>query len=228
MPSLRQVFSAPFNWCDRRCERCPLASGCPVQRREQQLRWVHEARGEDPDDPAVMLEDASEMLESALRMVLEIAQAEGIDLDAPLPPRPTVLAAKRLERSAMALVRCVAQVVDRGDAQAGDSTRGLLALTSTLAAKVGRIAGQLDLGADDETWARDAAPNLLLIDRLRAELARKLALLPQDGARDAGLQRALRELDRDLEPLIRDVGAETRDLLAALEARGAAPSPFIT
>src|SRR5687768_7286215 len=105
MHSLRDVFSAPFNWCDRRCERCPLAGECPIQRRELQRRWVHEARGRDPDDPAVIAEDMQETLESTVRMVEEIAAEEGIDLTAPLPARPIVLDARRLERASVTVVK---------------------------------------------------------------------------------------------------------------------------
>jgi hypothetical protein len=56
-PTLLDVFSAPFNWCDRKCERCPVAPECPVHRRELQNRWVRTARGVNPDDLQVAIED---------------------------------------------------------------------------------------------------------------------------------------------------------------------------
>jgi len=227
MSGLQQIFSAPFNWCDRRCERCPIASECPVQRRELQMRWVHEARGRDPDDPAVIAEDMHEILASTHRMLLEIAAAEGIDLDEPLPPRPTVLAAKRLERVALDWVRCVARLWTAGDSQASDATAELRRLSTVLATKAMRIASHLDTDADEETWACDGAPNLLLVERLKTQIAGELARLPTDVAVDESMTRAMAELDRNLDPLIRGVGEQARSVLAALEARGAAPSPFI-
>lgn len=198
-----------------------------MRRRELQQRWVHEARGRDPDDPDVVLEDMRESLESTLRMLLEIARAEGIDLDTPIPPRPSVLDAKRLEKAAMALVRCLVQAFPADDAQASAATAELRRLSATLAVKAARIACHLDVGADEETWARDAAPNLLLLERLKLEMAGELARLSGDVAIDELVTRAMTELDRNLDPLIRQVGEEARGVLAALEARGAAPSPFI-
>ena len=32
MASSEMGFGRPFNWCDRLCERCPLASACPLAR----------------------------------------------------------------------------------------------------------------------------------------------------------------------------------------------------
>lgn len=229
MPGLRDVFSAPFNWCDRRCERCPIAGECPVYRREQQLRWVHSARGLDPDDPELVLADMHQSIETTLRMVQEIAEAEGVDLDEPLPPRPTLLAARRLERTAMTLVRCVAEASRAGDVEVREATAELRSLATTVATKSSRIACHLENEAelpDEEVWAFDAAPNLLLLDRLKAAMVDELARLAGGSGIDAAAG-ALAELDRNLDPLIRQVGDHARTVLAALEARGAAPSPFL-
>jgi hypothetical protein len=226
MQGVRDIFSAPFNWCDRRCERCPLAAECPVYRRELQQRWRHEARGRDPDAAEAVLEDAGEILEYTMRLLLEIATAEGIDLDAPLPPRPIVLDAKRIERASMALVRRVAEAARVQDSPAAETTAELTRLTNTLAMKVARIACYLDVDSPEELWVHDAAPNLLLVERLKAEIGKQLARI-FGAAIDERIASALAELDRVLDPLIRQIGEPARAVLAALEARGAAPSPFI-
>jgi hypothetical protein len=170
MPSMQEAFSAPFNWCDRRCDRCLLAGTCPVRRRELQLRWRHEARGLDPDDPALVMQDVQQELESTLRLLLEVAEEEGIDLDAPLPPRVVVLDAERLSRASMALVHSWAGQQQASDEQAAALQQELLKIATTLAAKSARIAGYLSDGrAQDAVWTSDAAPNLLLLDRLKRQ-----------------------------------------------------------
>jgi hypothetical protein len=228
MPSLRDVFSAPFNWCDRRCERCPLEDTCPLARRERQLQWVHEARGEDPDDPAVIMVDASQMLGFTLRLVLEIAEEEGIDLNAPLPKRPAVLAAKRLEQAGMTLVRNASELWKAAEA-AGCDCAELRFSATKLAAKAARIASYLEDPEDEDIWVADAAPNLLLIDRVKRQFADELARVSPDAGSGVveRVTRALAELERILDPLIRDFGDGARAMLAALEARGSAPSPFV-
>jgi hypothetical protein len=230
MQSVADVFSAPSNWCDRRCERCPLAAECPVARRESQRRWAHEARGRDPDDPAIIMQDTRESLEFALRLVQEVAEAEGIDLNAPRQPRPIVLDARRLQRAALTLARCVADAkhADGPRPGSGDDTAELSRLTNTLVMKAARIAGHLVDHAEDgdDTWAHDAAPNLLLLDRLKADIRRELARVASDELA-ARIANALAELDRILDPLIEEIGEPARAVLLALEARGAAPSPFI-
>lgn len=225
MQNLRDVFSAPFNWCDRRCERCPLAAECPVYRHDLQRRWVHEARGRDPDGPEAVAEDMRESIELTLRMVEEIATAEGIDLTAPIPPRPIVLDARRLQRAALTIAKCVVEQARVADPQAEPDIAELRRLSHTLAMKAARIAGYLEDDLSEESWASDAAPNLLLLDRVKAEMAAGFARLA--GERDEHAARALQEIDRVLDPLIREVGEPARAVLEALEARDAAPSPFL-
>src|SRR5690349_1716640 len=33
-------LGAPFNWCDRICERCPLSDECPIPERDRSVRGV--------------------------------------------------------------------------------------------------------------------------------------------------------------------------------------------
>ncbi len=197
-------------------------------RRENQRRWAHEARGRDPDDPAIIMQDTRESLEFALRLVQEVAEAEGIDLNAPRQPRPIVLDARRLQRAALTLARCVADAKHADGPTPGDDTAELSRLTNTVVMKAARIAGHLEDQAEDEdeTWPHDVAPNLLLLDRLKADMRRELARVASDQLA-ARIAKALAELDRILDPLIEEIGAPVRAVLLALEARGAAPSPFI-
>src|SRR5258708_25840843 len=110
MTNLAEIFSAPFNWCDRRCERCPFSRDCPVWRAESQRRWVNAAHGGDPDDWDVVPEDVAEDMRAALGQLLDIAAAEGIDLDTPLPPARIVLDAVKLRRAGTALATSIAEL----------------------------------------------------------------------------------------------------------------------
>lgn len=69
------------NYCDRWCERCAFTDRCRVFAMEQRQWERHLLRGEDPDDPAVVMQDLAETLDESLRMLHEMAEAEGLDFD---------------------------------------------------------------------------------------------------------------------------------------------------
>ena len=78
------MFSSPFNWCDRRCERCRLSPICAVAEKTKEL----------PSELAAALEAS---FRETLALLEQIAREEGIDLDAVSVPPPLVAArAKRL------------------------------------------------------------------------------------------------------------------------------------
>ena len=211
-------FGEPSNWCDRRCERCPLADGCALHLRERQRRWVHEARGQDPDDPAVGMDDLVNDLERALELLREAAQEEGLDPDdVSMPESPVVLDAVRLQK----LGTLIAAALHDEDA--------VRAVATTLAIKSARISSYLTLREEpgsnaDAGWYDDVAPNLLLIERLRGEVAGWLEVHPELPLEDA--RQALVDLDRIVDPLLARVDAAARARLAGLIERRGAPSPF--
>lgn len=228
---IQESFVAPFNWCDGRCERCPLARECPLNRRIAQRRWVHTARGEDPDDMRVVLADMATDLERIARDLLEAAEEEGIDLDAPLPVLPTSLDSVRLQRAATAMITALDSGIRPPEQPKPEVKRAIeevMEIGICLSRKSGRIGGQL---ADerDESWEMDIVPNLLLVERLRARLDEVLVELGggllEEGAA-AAVRGALATMDRVLRPLIEGVDAEARAKLEEMIAAGAAPSPF--
>jgi hypothetical protein len=229
--SLLQTFSTPFNWCDRRCDRCPLADECPVYHRERQRRWVHEARGEDPDSMAVALTDVEEEFARALALLRAIASEEGIDCDAS-PPMPISLDEVKLRRAGLhlTLVLHAALKAPRAEPQpvlpVAVADEAMMA-SATLAAKCARVGSYL-AECHDDVWIADAVPNLLLMERLRAQLDDALASIETvlGAARLNAVRDARRDLDRILDPLLDSVHSTERRVLAELVARGAAPSPF--
>jgi hypothetical protein len=225
-----EPFVAPFNWCDGRCERCPLSRECPLNRRIEQRRWVHTARGKDPDDMKVVLADMATDLAQILSNLRDAAEEEGVDLDAPMPALPTSLDSVRLQRAATTLITTLDSGIRPPEQPAPEVTavvKEAMAISLNLRMKSARIGGQL---ADerDESWAMDIVPNLLLVERQRARLDEVLAelggLLEEDAS--ATIRGALATMDRVLRPLIEGVDAEARAKLEEMIAAGAAPSPF--
>jgi len=196
-------LAAPHNWCDRRCERCPLSTSCPIP-------------GMPDRQPEVILGDAVDLLEALCR-------EHGIDPAAPPQPQPQPesIDARVLREAGrgwadafMALEPTIADALVRGVVVAG---------------KVARIALEEDLG-DDDLWACLTVPNLLVVeqmlatacsdvDRARTVLTAK-ALVRFDDA--DSLLRVL------LSPLLDTISARDRAVFAALVAAGRAPSPLAT
>jgi hypothetical protein len=196
-------------------------------RRELQRRWVHEASYRDPDDLGVVMQDMRQDIEAVLRMLPEIAAEVGVDLDAPVPARVTVLDTERLRRASLALVGCLAGTTRNDDEAQDGATRELRRIAAKIAAKVARVGGYLGEDQAQETWAHDGEPNLLLLERLERQFREELARCPVRDQIEACATRALSDLDRVLGPLIAEVSAAARLTLAALEQRGLAPSPFV-
>jgi len=215
MESLTNIFGAPFNWCDRRCERCMLASECPLRKRDLQQRWVAEAKGLDPDDPAVIMSDALAELPRIEKMVNQIAEEEGIDVNAPLPPRPVRLQARRLRSAGMDVMKASGE---HGD-------REVRAIGTCLGMKAVRISSHTEEEIPREVWVMDAEPNLLVMQRLKADLATRLS---EPGSERDAVEAELEALERIISPLLGAVSDSAKAILAGLVERGAAPSPFCT
>ncbi len=217
-------LSAAHNWCDRRCGRCPIRLDCAVYRREEQRRWLYEARGEDAEGWGSTLADMREDMERLLLLVTEVAIEEGIDLDAPPLEEPIQLDAVRFERTGKELFAAVHHAIAERPACPGASEALVTAMT--LAMKLARIGGSV--GPDRQlNWSRDTVPNLLLIERLALRF--DAAIRTIDGIDAPARQRldAVRaDVDRLVDPLLAEVTAAERDTMADLALRGLAPSPF--
>ena len=218
------AFGAPFNWCDRRCERCALSPRCPLAVRERGRRWAHEMRGRDPDDPEVVMADVAEDMDTVLAYADEVEDAlrESIEeerLAAPKPDLPPVasLDERRLERASQALVGAVASL------GAGERQAELRLLTMQIAMKVARVAYYAHAGTPASlVWEPDTAPNVLLLDHLCGAMRAELDVF---GDADEP-RKALAEIERALAPML--ARAEPlRAHLEALVAAGDAPSPFV-
>ncbi len=213
-------FSSPFDWCDRRCERCPLTSRCAVFASSEQHRRNAAARGENPDDLVAAIHHVSHAFEGVTEMPQEDADDQGIYLVEPLPAPVVPIGPARVQRAARRLVAAVCRETR------ARSDELLFLLVAILAMKCARICtptldGRVD--DDDELFEHDVAPNLLVIEAVRDEL-RLLCSADWPGTFDA----ELRAFDRAFRPQRRRVGPETRRVMSELRARREAPSPFCT
>jgi hypothetical protein len=77
----KRFISGIFNYCDRWCERCRFGDRCRVHYEEQKRLERHLLRGEDPDDPRVVMADVSESFGETLGMLHEMADEMGLDLN---------------------------------------------------------------------------------------------------------------------------------------------------
>lgn len=214
MSEPHEPFGPPREWCDRRCERCPLAAGCAVAVRERGRRWAHTMRGRDPDDGEVIGANMAADLELALELLREIeAELPPAD-EVAAPPSVVSLVGRQLEESAATLVNLLSELDDH----ARDVLGPIAVILSTKAARVGC---HVSLGALEAVWDHDAAPNVLLLDHQRVALRAALASL--DTAEP--VRRALERFEHVLDPLVARAEAH-RGHLDALVAAGNAPSPF--
>ncbi|HKP55273.1 MAG TPA: hypothetical protein VJV78_01055 [Polyangiales bacterium] len=227
------AWSAPHNWCDRRCERCPIASGCAVHLACSRRRAEHEARGEDPDSSEAMVQDILQSLESAVRTLQQAACEAGVDVHEQLPQPPVALDAVRAHRAGLQVARALTQLrvpVDLASEALADAADETLALWSLLVAKAARVLSYTE-EFDPDVWAQDAEPNLLLMEQVRSGFSRHLERLQRElpeGCIPDEVREGVEAFDRLLSPLFDGVSRGARRCLEALIAHGVAPSPFCT
>lgn len=71
-----------YNYCDRWCERCRATHLCFLYDSERERREEHLREGRNPDDWDVVMEDVRQNFEDALEMLREMAEEQGIELNA--------------------------------------------------------------------------------------------------------------------------------------------------
>ncbi len=71
----------PFNACDYRCERCLVTEECAVFQKLQEQSLMHEIKGIDANDPAVVLQDIRQSFRQTEEMIKQKAREFGIDID---------------------------------------------------------------------------------------------------------------------------------------------------
>lgn len=223
----------PYNWCDRRCERCPLSDRCAVTLRERERREAARRRGDDPDDPEVVARDITADLEQAMEMLVQAADEDGIDideldLDAPLPPESP--AQRSLAQRGMAFAVAARELLQ---GHADEAVREARQCAFLIAGKTGRISmyvtPQWQLDEERLALTCDAMPNIILVEHLLGVVAEGLAVLGEraDPGALVRFEEARAELATALLPLSAAVDDEVREALRDLAAAGRAPSPYI-
>lgn len=230
------MFTDAYNWCDSRCERCPLRPNCPVAIREAQRRWVHQARGEDPDDWAVVMKDVGEELERAMKLLVEMAERDGVDLSDESDEPPASLASRRLSQSGLDFVVAVrdalAAIGDEPTEREVDEGAELVLLSAIIARKTARLANAFEPDPqpleEREVWRCDWVPNVLLITRELGTARAAVRRFFEAAELRASVEAPLDVIERMLAPLVARIPPEARTTLETMLAEGTAPSPFST
>lgn len=82
-----QFVPGIYNYCDRWCERCLMTGKCSLYYEEQKTKAEHLAKGEDPHDWNIIMQDIKKNFEEALKLLEKSAAEQGIDLNS-LPDEP--------------------------------------------------------------------------------------------------------------------------------------------
>jgi hypothetical protein len=189
--SMHGAWSTPHNWCDRRCERCPVALDCAVHVACRRRCAERVARGEDPDSYEAKAEDVLENLESAVCMLEQMAGEAGIDIHQRLPQPPIALDAVRVQRAGEQVVRALAQVrvpVDLASEALADAADETIALWSLLVVKAVRVFSYT-VAFDPDVWAqrgRHCRPLQGALGDRERQQARQVLLSPGSGCRSHG------------------------------------------
>ena len=218
----------PYNWCDRRCERCPLRGECRLARYEEQQDWVAQARGEDPEDPAYAGRRMAESVERSMRLLEIAAEEEGIDLSKPVPPIPRSLYSRRVRQ---ALFEWVGMMTE----ELGSLTSAAETVQTTTNAclfvviRMARVLPGLraDGGLEEDEAMHDhGALNLLIVEHYLAKVRSGVEVLGE--AARGRVSDGLAEVERLLAPALDSVPAQVRADVGRLTSEGRAPSPFAT
>ena len=220
-------FSPPYNWCDSRCERCPL-DDCAVRLSLGRRARTHEVRGEDPEAPEVWLQDLHDNLQRSIDMLEALAQEEGLDLDTPpVPPKLVSLDVRRLSKAGQS---CFTAALDafENSSPLGSEGEEILDLATLVKVKTARLTA-FGEGEREETWEIDAVPNLFLIEQTLRAMGKHVSSLraTMPGTNWGRLEDSRLSAQR----LIAEHLAgrfDARRVLADLVKQGKAPSPFCT
>lgn len=69
----------PFHFCDRWCERCHLLDQCQIFQHAFAHRLEHIVRGENPDNPAVILADMRKTFHYLVKAIKKDIEKHGLD-----------------------------------------------------------------------------------------------------------------------------------------------------
>jgi hypothetical protein len=165
--------------------------------------------------------EPEELLGDALDLLEGICRERGIDPTALPPPEPESIDARVLREASWGWAHAFTALEP--------TVADTLIRSVVVAGKIARIASEEELG-DDDLWACDTVPNLLVVEQVLAT-----ARSDVDRARTGLTAKALVRFDEAdallrvlLSPLLNAISERDRLVFAALVAAGRAPSPLAT
>jgi hypothetical protein len=220
---MEHIITTPWNWCDRRCERCPIGVDCKQYSMELEEDERARARGLDPRDPNVAMKIAAENLHRALELAERAAAQRGIRLDDGDVPSERESKEGRDFAAAGHAYAVAAREATKNREQTALVAEAV-GVALIVGAKTARLTHGLPPRRDDGDFGHTAF-TLLLIDALLRQSRNLLSACSVDVTSGA-LGHAYQHLRESLERYLAFVDAEDCRRLAELIDAGEAPSPF--
>ena len=193
------------------------------------------------------MEDVGRALETAVKMLHQMAEEEGIDFDDVEDDAPASLFRRRLEDTCVAYACAAYDLFDRGpddddddpedivddfddtddlEDDASAAVHGVLSAATSISAKLASLGAHLTPEGDpddEDEWQAIAVPILLAAECLEEEIRAGLEHL---GVDSAPLHAARADLWRCVGPWFDAIPITARSVLEDLVRQGLAPSPF--
>ncbi|HKE14060.1 MAG TPA: hypothetical protein VKB80_04335 [Kofleriaceae bacterium] len=218
-------LSPPFDWCDGRCDRCPLSASCPVHEVEDATLSALIDGGGDPDERRAARLATAPAIAAGAVPAAGAAVEDSSEIDLPSAPPE----AARLRELCREYAFAVLTVSDALPARLEETEEvDLRADAILVAVKGSRVACHLSpAGAlEDEDALMDGVPNLLLLERVMNGIEARVAAHGRLPPCAAGYRRARDQLGRALQPLLRSIPPRIREEVQFRILTGTAPSPF--
>jgi hypothetical protein len=165
------VYIPPYDYCDRRCERCAIDKDrCLLWQTETDERLHREIDGKGEPDPDEQIRLMVEDVRSAVRMVEEQAKELGIDLAREVPAGPPPRRREVLDPLAgegVAVAKAVAAFLRAHGRDFPDEAELLRWHHTMVGPKLGRAAGTDEV---DEAEEADAILQAQVAHRMLAEM----------------------------------------------------------
>ena len=165
------VYIPPYDYCDRRCERCTIdKERCLLWQTEMDERLHREIDGKGEPDAEEQIRLMVEDVKSAVRMVEEQAKEMGIDLakEVPLQPPPGPAEQDPLVAEARIVARATAEFLRAHGPQFPKEADVLRWHHTMVMPKLGRAA---NLKEADDNEAADAILQAQIAHRMLSEMS---------------------------------------------------------
>jgi len=212
---MRKKYKAPpFNYCDYRCDRCDERENCRVYKDCEERILNHYAKGEDPYDPEIFLNDLKQIFTKTNTMIQEMAKKRGISVKEPYDKEmpevnPDEYVIYRLAHEYYVQTNIFIQELERTGIPETiqENFQDLVWYHTLIAAKTGRLVSGFIDNYDEEFQRQEEEGTLAVIqkgiDASKKAFERMLNELPDYLYTIADLMELLKRLENQIQTNIR-------------------------